>query len=279
MPTIDDWGHFLRPKIWGFGLAIFIIGIFASGTFSALYVLGGLVAIFLCTASITVNHCFDYKTDRKSKQLYRFPVASGKIPRGFAGFFSAILMLLSIAISYYLGLWAFYLVLFANFTIYAYSAPPFRIKEIPYLETFWNGMGYGWIPYYLALLISGQAISYLHHLLGLIPFFISASGHILLQVRDIEDDKRGHVVTTSTTLGLAKMKIISQSMILVSGLLIIILALIGFLNLLAWVSIIAGGFVVFEHKRMKSEVEKSYGKLQSIYIIGGLFFILSILRF
>ena len=243
------------------------------------YIVGAIVAILLCASSITVNHYFDYKTDRKSKQLYRFPVAAGKISKGVAGVFSLTVILISILLSYFfLNLNSFHLVIFANFMVITYSMPPFRIKERPYLETFWNGMGYGWIPYYLALLISNQSISIYQHLLGLIPFLISASGHILLQVRDIEDDKKGKVVTTSTKLGLKKMKRISGGMIGIAGLIMVYLGVVNFLNVLVWLAIVSGALVALEHKRMKSNVEKSYRKLQIIYIVGGIFFILSILK-
>ena len=280
MANLKDWNHFIRPNLWAYMLAIFLIGILASGTYLFAYVIGGIVAVLLCTSSITVNHYFDYKTDRKSKQIYRFPVASGKISKNIAGFFSFSVILISIILAYFfLNLNSFYIVLFANFMVIAYSMPPFRIKERPVFETVWNGIGYGWIPYYLALLISGQQIAFFQHLLGIVPYLISASGHILLQVRDIEDDKKGKVVTTSTKLGLKSMKRISGAMVGLAGLIIIFLAAFRFLNYFAWLSIILGALVVIEHKKMKADVEKSYRKLQIIYIIGGLFFILSVLRF
>lgn len=278
--SLKDWNHFIRPNLWAYGLVVFLVGILASSGFALVgFIVGGVVSILLCTASITVNHYFDYNTDKKSRQLHRFPVASGKISKKVAGAFSFLIILFSVLLSYFfLDQNSFYLTLFANFMVVAYSAPPFRIKERPFLETFWNGIGYGWVPYYLALFISGQPITHLHHLLGLIPFLVSASGHILLQIRDIKDDKKGKVRTTATKLGMGKMKKISEAMVLTAGLLIIYLTLQNFLNYLAFPSIIFGTLVGLEHKRMKSDVRKSYRKLQVLYIVGGLFFLLSILR-
>ena len=278
--TIKDWNHFIRPNLWVYGLTIYLIGILSSGViFKGEYIIGGLVAILLCTSSITLNHYFDYKTDKKSKQLYRFPVASGKISRLTAGIFSLVIIFISILLTYlFLDRFSLYLTLFANFMVITYSAPPVRIKERAFLETLWNGIGYGWIPYYLALLISNQTLNYFHYLLGLVPLLISASGHILLQVRDIEDDKKGGVRTTSTKLGLKKMKRISGVLVFLAGVIIIFLAGYGFLNYLAWLSLSFGGFVLFEHKRMKKDVEKSYRKLQVLYVIGGILFVLSILK-
>ncbi len=279
MSSLNDWNHFVRPNLWAFGLAIFLIGALASQRIIFEHFIGAIIAILLCTSSITINHYFDVETDRKSKQLYRFPVAAGKISKKTAAVFSLVVVLASIFLSFFLNSNSLLLVLFANFMVFTYSAPPIRIKERPFFETIWNGIGYGWIPFYLALFVSGIQINLAQHVLGLVPFFISASGHILLQVRDIEDDKKGFVTTTSTKLGLKKMKRISQGLIGLAGLVILYLAGIGFLNLLAWLSIVFGALVFVEHKRMKDDVEKSYRKLQILYILGGILFILSIIRF
>ena len=210
MSSLKDWNHFIRPNLWVFGLAIFLIGVLASGIYLPTQLIGAVVAILLCTSSITVNHYFDVETDKKSKQIYRFHVAAGRISKKIAGGFSLVVVFVSVLLSFFLNANSVLIVLFANFMVFTYSAPPIRIKERPFLETVWNGIGYGWIPFYLALFISGNTISLQQHILGVVPFFISASGHILLQVRDIEDDKQGDVTTTSTKLGLKRMKRVSQ---------------------------------------------------------------------
>ncbi len=278
--NLQDWNRFIRPSIWAFGLGVFLIGVLASHIFLFQHIIGAVIAILLCTASITLNHYYDYETDRKSKQLYRFPVASEKISRKFAISFSIAVMLLSIVLAIsFLSTLVVGIVIFANFMIYSYSAPPFRIKERKYIETFWNGLAYGSIAYYLGILISNIPLTIYNHLLGIIPFLIAASGHILLQVRDIKDDKKAKVKTTSTNLGLKTMKRISGAFVILSGIIIIFLAIVGFLNYLAWLAIAAGVLVAIEHKRMKKDVTKSYLKLQLIYVIGGILFILSIIKF
>jgi 4-hydroxybenzoate polyprenyltransferase len=274
---LSDWLHFTRPSIWLFVLAVYAIAFFAANaTFSPVHYIGIVVFILLCTVSITVNHYFDYKYDRKSKQLYRFPVASGKISRNFAGIFSFLLIAISITLSYtFFPLNAFYLVLFAVFMIITYSAPPARIKARPYLETVWNGLGYGSVPYYLALAIIGAQKTAELHLLGLIPFLIAASGHILLQIRDIRDDKRSRTKTTSAIIGQKRMIAASKLMIAFAGLIIAYLTFVGFLSWPAWISLGIGASIFTEHRKMK-DVRKSYKILQVLYIIGGLLFITSL---
>ena len=209
--------------------------------------------------------------------MHRFPVAAGKISRNSARIFSLLLILSSIVLSYtFFQTNAFYLVLFANFMIIAYSAPPLRVKVRPYLETIWNGIGYGTVPYYLALAIIGTTVSIEMHILGLIPFFIASSGHVLLQVRDIKDDKKVRIKTTSALVGQKRMIIVSKTMIAFAGLIIAYLAFIEFLNHLAWLSLAVGALIFAEHRIMK-DVRRSYRKLQMLYLISGLLFIASLL--
>ncbi|MBI4895570.1 MAG: UbiA prenyltransferase family protein [Candidatus Aenigmarchaeota archaeon] len=277
---LNKWNHFIRPNLWAFGLGIFLIGVLASGIFTSIYFIGALIAVMLCTVSITLNHYYDYETDRKSKQLYRFPVAAGKISKQVTLWVSLFLMTITILLSVlFLNIQSLILVLIANLMVYSYSAPPIRIKERPYLDWIYNGTAYGCIPYYLALFISGFPLSIEQHLLGLVPLFIATSGHILLQVRDIKDDKKGRVKTTSTRLGIKTMKNISGAFVALAGLVIVYLTLLGFLNFLAWVALLCGAFVMIVHKKMKKDVTKSYLKLQLIYVIGGILFILSVIRF
>ena len=275
---LSDWLHFTRPSLWLFVLGVYTMAFFAAGaSFSFVHIVGAIVFILICTASITVNHYFDYESDMKSRQIHRFPVAARKIPRNFAGIFSLFLMVSSIIIAYiFFSPNAFYIILFANFMIITYSAPPVRIKARPYIETVWNGLGYGTVPYYLALAIIGAQISTEMHILGLLPFLITASGHTLLQLRDIKDDRKNKLRTTSAVVGQKKMMTVSKVMVIITGLIIIYLAITGFLNYLAFVSLGFGVFVVAEHRRMKN-VTKSYRKLQLLYIIGGLFFIASLM--
>lgn len=276
---LSDWNHFLRPAIWAYVIAIYIIAFLASGASFALvfFGIGILVFCMLCAASITVNHYFDIGTDRKSSQLHRFPVAAGRISAAAAAGISIGLMAIPVIIGFILPPVSMIFILLSVFMIVAYSARPLRIKERPFAETVWNGLGYGAVPFYLALSIFSMPATVELHLIGVMSFLIAASGHILLQVRDIHDDNLAQVTTTSTLLGRKHMIFLSKAMIFVSGIIIFYLAIISFLNLLAFGALAAGGLVFIEHRKMV-DVQKSYRKLQVLYAIGGLFFIASFLK-
>ncbi len=275
--NLSDLNHFLRPNVSIFVLAIYLIAFLAiDATFSFSYLLLIPIFVMICSASVAFNHYCDYESDRKSKQIYRFPVASGKISKETALMVSIILMIIPLAVAYtFLPITVFYLVLFSDFMIISYSAKPLRIKERPYLETIWNGLGYGTLPFYIVAFAAGKEISLNMHVLGIIPFLVASSGHILLQVRDIDDDKKGKVRTTSTHLGMQKMVYLSKFFVLIAGLIIVYLALIGFLNYFAWLSLATGAVIYFEYRKMK-KVEKSYSRLMLAYAIAGIFFFLSL---
>ncbi len=276
--NLSDLNHFLRPNVSIFVLGIYLIAFLAvDAAFSFSFLLLMPVFIMICFASITFNHYCDYESDRKSRQIYRFPVASGKVAKETALIVSIILMTIPLALAYvFLPTAVFYLVLFSDFMIIAYSARPLRIKERPYLETIWNGLGYGTLPFYIVVLTAGKEITLNMHMLGLIPFLVASSGHILLQVRDINDDKKSNVRTTSTRLGLKKMVTLSKIFVLLAGVTIAYLALTVFLNYFAWLSIAAGALIYLEHRKMKT-VEKSYAKLMVAYAIAGIFFFLALI--
>src|SRR3989338_7105370 len=275
--NLPDLNHFLRPNVSIFVLGVYLIAFLAiDAPLSLPYMLLVPVFIMVCSASIIFNHYCDYESDRKSKQIYRFPVASGKVSKGTALATSMILMVMPVAVAYvFLPAAVFYLVLFSDFMIIAYSARPLRIKERPYLETIWNGLGYGTLPFYIVALTAGKEITLNMHTLGLIPFLVASSGHILLQVRDIDDDKKGRVRTTSTRLGLKKMITLSKIFVLLAGATIAYLALAGFLNYFAWLALATGAIIYMEHKKMK-KVEKSYTRLMAAYAVAGIFFFISL---
>lgn len=297
---INAWDNFLRPSVCVYLIAVYVMGMLASGFFGAVHIAGAAAAALLCFASITTNHYFDREYDKKSSQLYRFPVAKGAISPFFAKFFSLILMLVPVAIAFFfLGYSALYLVIFGVFVVVSYSAPPLRMKIRPVLGLLWNGIGYGLLPFYLALLVSGVHITMQMRLFSLVPFLVAMSGHVLLQIRDISDDKKAGIRTTSTKLGGLPALKLAKVMPALAGVIVLYLAAVNFLNILAYASVIVGILAILEYRKMKSrmngrrnerarriqatrpllhsEVEQSYGRLKYVYIISGILLMASMI--
>ena len=281
MATLEDYNHLIRFNLWVPVLAIFIIGYLSARTlfFGPGFFIGAAIVILMTSASITVNHYYDYEFDRKSKDIHRFPVARGKVSRRSAMILSLIFLNLSLALSFFLNTTSQLIILAGIFFVFSYSVPPIRMKTKKILGVIWNGIGYGFFPFYLAVSILDRPINTYMFLLSLIPFLITASGHILLQVRDIPFDRKTKLTTTSAIYGKNAIIKASRIMIALAGLLIIYLWLIRFLNFFALFSILAGVLIVYEHKKMKEikDITERFRTLQILYLTGGILFILSVL--
>ncbi len=279
--NLKDYNHLIRFNLWIPVLAIFIIGYLSTRTlfFSPEFFVGAIIVVLMTSASITINHYYDYETDKKSKDLYRFPVAAGKISKRKAMILSLLFLNLSLILSLFLNSFAQLIILIGMFFVFSYSAMSIRIKTKKILGVIWNGMGYGFLPFYLAIYIVNATINFYMFLLSLIPFLITASGHILLQVRDIPFDRKTKLTTTSAIYGKSAIIKASRIMIALAGLLIIYLWLTKILNFFALFSILAGALIVYEHKKMKEikDITERFRTLQILYLIGGILFILSVL--
>jgi len=281
MPSLSDWNYFIRPNLIIPTLAIYLIGYLSSknSLFDLNFYLGGIIATLMYAASITINHYFDYKWDKKSKDLYRFPIARGSFSRKFALNFTVLLIILALVFSFRLSSLSLTIVILGIFWLFAYSAPPLRIKTKPFLEIFWNGVGYGFFPFYLALSTLNFSLNLEMVLLSLIPFCVVASGHVLLQVPDIQTDRKTKQTTTNALYGKQFAVKLSRALIGFAGLIIFYLWYVGFLNYLALVSLGFGTLIFAMHKRLRKlkDVRKAFKALQVAYVVGGILFILSII--
>ncbi len=274
MISKNDLNHFLRPNLWPVILAIFTIGWLAAGNFIISgWIIGAIISILLCSASIVVNHYFDFDSDKLSKQN-RFPVAAGLISRNFALSLGIGLSIASILIAIILGINQFMIVLIGIFWVWAYSAPPLRIKKRTYLDTIWNSIGYGILPFYLGYLMQGTPIDIYAIALSSITALIVTSGHLLLAVRDIDTDKSAGIKTMTAVAGRNFTIKVSTALVGLAGLLLFALWASGYLNNLALLSLAMGGIILKKHK---IKIEENYRSLQITYVIAGLAFVASVL--
>jgi geranylgeranylglycerol-phosphate geranylgeranyltransferase len=83
-----------------------------------------LVAALITGGANVLNDVFDVDIDRVNKP--RRPLPSGRVHKAQAAVFSAVLLVMGVAISPYLGLWGFFIALLAAFLMIFYSA---RLKR------------------------------------------------------------------------------------------------------------------------------------------------------
>ncbi len=281
MITKNDIYCFLRPNVNIIISVIFLAGLFSTKHFAfSIPVIAGLIVTnLLCIAGQTINDYFDYESDKKSKDLYRFPVARGAISLQFAGNFTFALLMSSFVLGYlFLNFNSFLLTILGVFWLIAYSTPPIRIKEKTLIDSLWNGFGYGVIPFFYAATIVSAQINPDMILLSIVPFSISVMGHMLLAVPDIQTDSKNKFKTTPVVFGKLRVLDIATALLGVSGIIIIYLLLTGFLNYLAIISVAAGLLAAYQHKSMKKEdVRKRFNILTLVYFAGGIAFLFSIL--
>jgi 4-hydroxybenzoate polyprenyltransferase len=193
-----------------------------------LILLAGISLIYI--GAYYINQIFDYKTDLINKKL-------GFLQKGLI---SGKEMLLAFAITSILGfLGGFYYDINSGLTMiivffigYAYSAPPFRLKDRPILGLLSNGVAYGiLIP---VSLIAPSNVIMLSHLKLPIYFFLTVSAIYLLTVIP---DREGDLKSRKRTIAL----LLPDNVIITIGALLLLAACIlaAIWNLTA-LAIIAG---------------------------------------
>ena len=166
-----------------------------------------LFAFSFATASIFIlNQYFDRKEDQENAFKSNLPVASGRITPRTALIFSFVLIILCLVLvilvdTNLLSLFLVYLV-FGT----AYSAPPFRLKNVPVVDFIVSGIGAGFMPFLMGLELTGKISSDISSImLGVVPLIlIHSGGHILQAVGDCEVDRKMGVHTFVVRYGKKK---------------------------------------------------------------------------
>ncbi|MDO8602516.1 MAG: UbiA family prenyltransferase [Candidatus Omnitrophota bacterium] len=107
--------------------------IIASGAAPNIYCfLGALSAAILNAASNVNNQYFDLEIDKVNKPFR--PLPSGKISKMATILFACMLYCISLALSLFINLQLFFIILITAVITFFYSAPPLRIKQYPFMS-------------------------------------------------------------------------------------------------------------------------------------------------
>ncbi len=176
-------------------------------------------AFSLATASIFIwNQYFDRKEDQENAFKSNMPVASGRIAPRTALIFSLLLtvsclVLVILVDANLLSLFLIYLLLGT-----AYSAPPFRLKSVPVVDFLVSGIGAGFLPFLMGLVLTGKISSDISSIvLGVVPLMlIHSGGHVIQAVGDYEADRKMGVQTFVVRYGKKKGAIVAGLMFLLA---------------------------------------------------------------
>ena len=122
----------LKPVTWFPPMFAFIFGVVSSGRPVQerwLFVLAGILLTgpLVCGTSQAVNDWFDRHVDAINEP--NRPIPSGRMPGQWGYYIALLWSVLSLCVAAALGQLVFYAALFGLVLAWAYSAPPFRLKQ------------------------------------------------------------------------------------------------------------------------------------------------------
>ena len=115
------------PPMWAFACGIVASGVSMEGKWMLAIVGVMLAGPFVCATSQAVNDWFDRHVDAINEP--QRPIPSGRMPGRWGLYISIIWTVVSLLVASLLGPWGFGAAVVGLALAWAYSAPPFRLKE------------------------------------------------------------------------------------------------------------------------------------------------------
>jgi chlorophyll synthase len=236
----------LKPITWFAPMWAFMCGIVSAGApFDGrwLFVLGGvlLAGPLVCGASQAVNDWFDRHVDAVNQP--ERPIPSGRLP-GRTGLFIAIsATVASLIVAAALGATVFVVGVIALAMAWAYSAPPFRLKNNGWYGNAAVGLCYEGIPWITgAAVMTGGAPDWRIFAVAAL-YSIGAHGIMTLNdFKSVEGDLRHGVASLPAQLGVARAaRLACWVMAVPQGVVIVLLTLWGMPLAAVAVSILLAG--------------------------------------
>ena len=207
------------PLIWGV-----VCGAAASGHFSWSldHVLAALACMFMSGPLMagftqTINDYYDRDIDAINEP-YR-PIPSGAIPLSQVKLQIWILLLLGLAASYGLDLWAghtlpavFLLALGGSLMSYIYSAPPLKLKQNGWLGNYALGASYIALPWWAGQALFGQ-LTWVTALLTLAYSLAGLGIAVVNDFKSVEGDRALGLQSLPVVFGIRSASWISAAMI------------------------------------------------------------------
>jgi chlorophyll synthase len=115
------------PPMWAFACGVVASGVPMQGKWVLAIVGVALAGPFVCATSQAVNDWFDRHVDAINEP--HRPSPSGRMPGRWGLYIAILWTLVSLAVASVLGPWGFGAAVLGLLLAWAYSAPPFRLKE------------------------------------------------------------------------------------------------------------------------------------------------------
>lgn len=170
--------------------------------------IGTLISIFLSPVFFLINDYFDVpfdKLDPVKRRKNVFCVNTSRSTKIYGLLIVVLSVIIFLSLSYYISFEIFVIAIIMTFLSAFYSAPPIRIKEIPFLDFIAHGVALGGSFFILGgSLISPVSILFAHPIFVLLLIFSVLDGawiQYISQLADFKIDLIAHQRTTSVWLG------------------------------------------------------------------------------
>jgi len=203
-----------RWKDWMLIPLILVMGYFITLHTASVYtdLIFMLVAFSLSLSfGFAINEYFDAPYD-KMKPIVKNVISKNLISKSHAAVFCTFLLVACIVVGYcFLSFRTFVLLVAFCILCYAYSAPPFRMKERAYLGIINHGIFYPII--FLAGYTANLPFNAEAAIFSIVAFMLSLLTDITQEIRDMDVDKKSKFKTTALEMGyirsLTSLKIIT----------------------------------------------------------------------
>ena len=188
------------PPMWAFGCGVVSSGVPASGRWALIAGGVALAGPLVCGTSQAVNDWFDRHVDAINEPDR--PIPSGRLP-GRTGLYIAIgWTALSLLVAAMLGAWAFGAAVLGLALAWAYSAPPFRLKQNGWWGNTACAACYEGLPWFTAAAIMAGTLP--DWRIIVIAALYSAGAHGIMTLNDfksVEGDTRMGINSLPVLMG------------------------------------------------------------------------------
>ena len=213
------------PRMWAFACGIVSIG--APQLNNKWLILSGLILCgpMVCGASQVVNDWFDRRVDSINEP--QRPIPSGRVP-GRWGLYVAILWsLLSLLVASSLGMIGLVTGTFGLLLAWAYSAPPFRLKQNGWWGNSAVAACYEGLPWLTGAAIMATAMPHTNIIIIALLYSVGAHGIMTLNdFKSVKGDTQLGIRSLPAQLGVDKAAKVACVMMLIPQFIVIALLLI-----------------------------------------------------
>jgi len=155
--------------------------------FSTVIILSLLVPIFSEMGSFALNDCLDVNTDKINKREDR-PLVTGELNKEVAYWFAIISIIISIAISYYINVYAFAIAIVFNLLAIAYN---YKLKDMPLIGNIYIGLTMA-IPFLFGSAVVNNSLEFSSTIIviSLLGLLTGTAREIIKSTEDMKGDEK-----------------------------------------------------------------------------------------